>query len=64
MRQRGWRTERTGTNVLAILYRTKYINNNYALAGELRTLCTNMINGTLLVHELQIPDEEIGGNWE
>ena len=29
--------ERRGSDVLAILFRTKYINSNYPLAGELRT---------------------------
>ena len=48
-REIGQREE--STCILAILYRTKYINNNYPLAGELRIPCT--LSDTLLVHALQ-----------
>ena len=44
--------ERRGT-ILALLYRTKYFDSNYPLAGELRIRCMYIMTGTLLVHELQ-----------
>ena len=43
-RQSGGIAERT----MAILYRTKYINNNYPLAGELRIPCTYIWIGLLV----------------
>ena len=45
--------KRRGTDILAILCKMKYINSNYPLVGDLRILCTYILTGTLLIHELQ-----------
>ena len=42
------RQRKESTYILAILYRTNGINNNYPVAGELRILCTYILTDNLI----------------
>ena len=45
--------ERRSTAILAIFYRTKYINSNYPLAGELVIVCTFIMIDTCTTRQTE-----------